>query len=281
MRYYCTFFDRNYAAKGLAMINSLIRHSAEKPEIHVLAMDEQCQSILSILDAPVRGWRMSLFESETGIGELKKTRTHQEYCWTVTSVFTSFIANYLRKQVTYLDADTFFFSDPEPVFQEIGEKPIAITPHRFAKKDEERLLPNGKYAVQWVTFDGEIGRVCAAHWASQCRQWCYYRQEDGKFADQKYLDEWPEVYRGNVCEISNPGCGLAPWNVANYRIEEHDGRVAVDGMPLILYHFHEYIHGQRLTNWVLRAEDRNLIYAPYSQAIAEAQKAIDSAAIYL
>jgi hypothetical protein len=34
--------------------------------------------------------------------------------------------------VTYIDADIAFFSDPQPVFDEMGEDSVMIVPHRFA-----------------------------------------------------------------------------------------------------------------------------------------------------
>lgn len=279
MRHYCTMFDINYAAKGLAMIQSLIKHSASGATIHVLAMDVTCQHVLWDVRLPnVQIWSMDFFESTTGVGELRKTRTWQEYCWTVGSVFTNFLKQNVEElydgTLTYLDADTFFFSDPEPVYAEIGERSIAITPHRFAKKDEARLLPNGKFAVQWVTATGEVGRDCLQRWANQCREWCYYRNEDGKFGDQKYLDEFSSLYPYQVCEIQNPGVGLAPWNIANYVVDESRGHVRVDANPLIMYHFHEYQHGIRLTNWPLRNNDIELVYRPYSAAIEQAQQQV-------
>ena len=281
-RHYCTIFDSNYLAKGLAMILSLIKHSSVKPNIHVLAMDDECRSALQLQGIiGLSVYSMPEFEEMTSIGELRKTRTHQEFCWSCGAIFTDFVIGFNElSELTYIDADCFLFSDPETVFSEIGEKSIGITPHRFAKKDEARLLPNGKYAVQWVTFKGEVGRRCLSRWAGQVREWCYYRHEDGKFADQKYLDSWMTDYPGEVCEIQNPGVGLAPWNVANYDVsgfELHGQyRQIVDGHPLVMYHFHEYSHGKRLTGWKLRESDKELIYAPYAKAIEAAMALIAS-----
>lgn len=266
MRHFATHFDVNYLSKGLTMIESLLQNSLH-PMVHVLAMDEETKHALHVLaNGRISIYSMPEFESATGSGELRSTRTHREFCWTVGSVFTDFVMQFNDlHEVTYCDADVFFFADPEPVFTEIGDKSIAITPHRFAKKDEARLLPNGKYAVQWVTFRGEVGRRCLAEWSKNVKAWCKYENAGpGRFADQGYLDFFERDYPGEVCEIQHPGVGLAPWNIANYHIS--DGP-KVDGWPVIMYHFHEYIHRKRLTNWKLRPEDIALIYEPYSAAI--------------
>jgi hypothetical protein len=282
MRHYCTMFDSAYLAKGLAMIGSLLKHSSQGVQIHVLALDEACRETLFSLELEsVMIWPFSIVDEVTGLSELKKTRTHQEWCWSCGSIFTDYMWAHVNDELTYIDADCFFFSDPEIVFDEIGEKSIAITPHRFAKKDEARLLPNGKYAVQWVTFRGDVGRKCLSKWAQQCREWCFYRHEDGKFADQKYLDTWMRDYPGEVCEIENPGVGLAPWNIANYSVGKAGDTVMVDAHRLIMFHAHEYLHGQRLTNWPLRPEDKELIYGPYAAAIEAATRFSSSQAIIL
>lgn len=274
---FCTIFDVNYLSKGLAMIQSLRRNSPDAI-IHVLAMDDECDSALMRFGMANFVYSMDAFEAARQVETLRKTRTHQEFCWSCGAIFTDYIGA-LLDEITYIDADCFFFSDPQIVFDEIGEKSIAITPHRFAAKDEARLLPNGKYAVQWVTFKGEVGRRALSKWAGQVREWCFYRHEDGKFADQKYLDTWCDDYPGEVCEIRNPGVGLAPWNIARYDILRIDDRITVDLQPVVMYHFHEYLHGKRLTNWKLRDSDKELIYRPYAEAIEQAEKQI--AAIHL
>jgi hypothetical protein len=187
------------------------------------------------------------------------------------------------REITYLDADLMFFADPKIVFDEIAKREIAIVPHRFAEKDRARLEPNGLYNVSWVTFrNSNRGGRCLQNWARQCREWCKYANEGGRFGDQKYLDDWPLLFPEACCVIQNIGVGVAPWNIAEYAIDRHDGTLYVttrDGqtMTLVFYHFHEWKDNHdgtyRLTNWPLRDSDRELIYAPYIRAIERARSA--------
>src|SRR5262245_3608451 len=137
MRTYVTIFDSNYMAKGVAMIHSLLRHSSEKLEIHVLAMDENCQRVLCDLPLPVsvRVWPMDVFAGMYGMEEIRLRRTHREFCWTCGALFTHMVANHEVKPVTYVDADCFFYSDPKVIHDESSGYSLAVTPHRFAKKD--------------------------------------------------------------------------------------------------------------------------------------------------
>ena len=141
-------------------------------------------------------------------------------------------------EITYLDADLLFFSDPEPLFEEMGDGSVLIIPHRFSpgvrraggQRHLQRAVPDlpprprGDAALHW--------------WHDRCIEWCYYRLEDGKLGDQKYLDDWPERFEG-VHVLQHKGGGLAPWNAlavpgrgAGWR------RVFVDEVPLVFFHYH-------------------------------------------
>lgn len=241
MRYFCTLFDSGYLLKGLAMIRSLARFCPGM-KIHVLCMDEQAKYILERLDLPfVNCVTLAEVENEELL-KAKADRGVAEYCWTLSSCFTWYV---MQKNpeidfLTYVDADLLFYSDVQPLFDEIGEASIAIIEHRFSQRLKHRDV-NGRFCVEWNSFRrDEQGLACLSRWRAQCIEWCYYRLEDGKMGDQKYLDEWPDRY--SACHIlMHPGAGIAPWNYAQYRFGKDDaGNITVEGAPLIFYHFHQF-----------------------------------------
>jgi hypothetical protein len=147
--------------------------------------------------------------------------------------------------ITYLDADLFFYSDPTPIFDELGENSILIIEHRFPEhlKYKERA---GTYNVQFLSFRRDTkARECLLWWKDQCLAWCYSRYEDGKYADQKYLEDWTESFQ-KVVVLQQKGSGLAAWNWMRYEININGplNKASVDGQDLIFYHF----HGLRLIN---------------------------------
>jgi len=98
-------------------------------------------------------------------------------------------------------------------------------------------MAKGFFNVGFLLFrrTGET-LACLRHWRDQCLEWCFDRIEPGRFGDQKYLEEWPTRYAG-VTILQHAGAGLAPWNVTRYRIRYEQGRVWVNGDPLLFYHF--------------------------------------------
>nr|WP_222288675.1 glycosyltransferase [Rhizobium leguminosarum]MBY5559247.1 hypothetical protein [Rhizobium leguminosarum]MBY5708380.1 hypothetical protein [Rhizobium leguminosarum]MBY5757851.1 hypothetical protein [Rhizobium leguminosarum] len=240
-KYFCTLFDSGYLIKGITMIESLMRQSPDS-HVFVLCLDQQTKDIVNRLD--IQGVTcISLDEVETEqLLQAKKTRGVAEYCWTLSPCFPWYLfQNYPEiGLLTYLDSDLLFYSPIQPIFDEIGDSSVAIIEHRFAPRLRDREV-NGRFCVEWVTFrrDAE-GLACLSRWRDQCIEWCYYRLEDGKMGDQKYLDEWPNRYK-NCHIIEHPGAGVAPWNYEKHTFSvDVTGANIVDASPLIFYHFHQF-----------------------------------------
>ena len=283
-RYFCTYFDRNYLARGLALYRSLQR-ACPSFELWVLCLDAVCHRVLSQLRLP--GMHLiSLTELESSDRELcatKSSRSLLEYYFTCSPCLPAFVLSHHTSvdRITYLDADLYFFRDPSELFDEIEHSSIAIIPHRFHPTflDREQF---GVYNVGWVSFRrDEAGMACLSKWREQCLDWCYVRCEADRFADQKYLDRWPADFP-NVAVIQHKGANLAPWNVANYHIGHTGSGVCVEDEPLIFFHFH-YL--KQVNKWVYNpglAEYktslvrvlRNHIYVPYIRALRDAEAEI-------
>ena len=238
---FCTLFDVNYLPRGLVLYRSLARH-CDDFRLRVFCMDERTKKILDELRLP-RLTAISLDELEAHDPELfaaKSTRTQVEYCWTATPAICAFaLENEPELEaITYLDADLMFFRDPDPIWRELGAGSVLIVPHRYTPLWQRLEEVSGIYNVEFLTFRRDERGLEALHWwRERCLEWCYCRAEDGKFGDQKYLDDWPTRFAGTHV-LEHPGAGLAPWNVANYSLGSRNGSVLVDDRELVFYHFH-------------------------------------------
>lgn len=213
-----------------------------KAKIYVLCMDTYTKQIIDSLKIQsVIAIGISEIENQELL-KAKSSRGKAEYCWTLSSYFTWYLMekNPDIELLTYLDADLLFYSDVQPLFDEIGNASIAIIEHRFSPEFRDREV-NGRFCVEWNSFRRDTeGIACLTRWKEQCLDWCFYRLEDGKMGDQKYLDEWPSLY--SSCHIlQHPGAGIAPWNFSQYVYsQDQSGSIIVEGAPLIFYHFHQF-----------------------------------------
>lgn len=256
---YCTLFDSNYLTRGLAMYESLKQYS-DYFHLYIFAFDDRSYRLLSKLELEYATViSLKEFEDEELL-LLKGSRSASEYCWTCTpSIIKYSIEKYNLDSCTYLDADLYFFSNPSVLIEEMGDKSVLITEHRYSPQYNQSAT-SGVYCVQFMTFKNDVNGIKILNWwRDACNEWCYARFEDGKFGDQKYLDDWTMRFEG-VHESQNLGGGVAPWNIQQYKLENRS-------FELIFYHFHnfKFLPNNRveLGNYRLRKIDLKILYKPY------------------
>ena len=284
MIHLCTYFDANYLPRGLVLYDSLKRSVGEFT-LWVLCLDEDVSRILGQLDYPeIRAIPLTdLEKADPDLLAAKADRSLVEYFFTLTPAWCGHLLSTHPEidLLFYVDADVMFFSEPTAGIAELGEGSIGIMEHRFPPQlaDKETY---GKYNVGILLFRNDVNaRECLAWWRERCLEWCYDRLEGDRYADQKYLDRWPELFAG-VVVLRDAGLGLAPWNWMTYRVDAGCEPVTVDGTPLVAYHF----HGLRLYGSVAydlgtsryvrmpRALIRRL-YEPYIALLAERARSIE------
>lgn len=281
MHSFCTLFDSNYLTRALAMYHSL-DETGEDFILYAVCFDDLAYQILLKFDLPkLVVISLEEFESDA-LQAIKNQRTAGEYCWTCTPHVIRYVLDtYGLPVVTYLDADLCFYEKPSILLQEFEKSgaSVLITSHRYTPQYDQSET-SGIYCVQFMTFNAdEHGLTVLQWWQERCLEWCYNRFEDGKFGDQKYLDDWLERFDG-VHVLCHLGGGVAPWNIQQYRLSEQAGKLYVDDFPLIFYHFHGYKHYSdnvhELGAYQLPSEAVNLLYRPYVQSLAVQQLKIES-----
>lgn len=239
---FCTYFDSRYLVRGLALLESLRRCSVPI-RLHVLCLDDLVQERLSAL-VDDRVSLLPLADLERMDAELAAVRVDRAgaaYYFTLTGAFCRALLERHPEidRLTYLDADLYFFQDPQIVFDQIGDASIAIVPHRFSRRNAFRRR-YGLFNVGWLTWRrDESGMSCLEDYRRQCLDWCYDYVDGDRFADQRYLDDWPTRY-ANVCVLQDRGINLAPWNLDTAALTLEGGDVWVDGVPLVFFHFHRF-----------------------------------------
>ncbi len=238
--YFATLFDKNYLLKGTAMVESLLTQRPNS-KVAILSLDlltneivrERFNSIPNI-----HFFSLKDLDSRE-ISKILSDRKYNEFCWTLSSLFTNFILHRYQKPTIYLDADIYFFHSPHLILDSLQKFSLGATPHRFSKR-LRYFESSGIYNVQFVFFNYTDEGIKASNiWRDQCLSECVYDPKNGKVGDQKYLDEWPKKYE-KFFSIDDPGFGLAPWNHEQYKISWVKDIPYVDDKKLIFYHFHQF-----------------------------------------
>jgi hypothetical protein len=239
MLYFCSYFDSNYLPRALALYQSLVTH-CDGFRFFVLCLDREVRKQLQ--DASLENVCAITLDQleafEPALLTVKDSRTPAEYYFTCGPSFIRYtLMNCPGGTVlTYLDADLYFFASPRPLLEILGSDSIGIIENRYPRRHPD-WLRFGKYNVGWISFRrDERAEACLAWWSRQCIQWCFDRTENGRYADQKYLDEWPERFPG-VRILNHKGANVAPWNRANYCFSKHENTLYVDDAPLVFFHF--------------------------------------------
>lgn len=275
---YCALFDIKYAHFGLTLYSTFRKYSDAK--IYLFPFDNKTYDLLtslSLINTVIV--KQSEFENERLL-KVKPSRTKSEYCWTCTSSIIRYILKkYNESLCIYLDSDLGFFNDPALLLSEFEGKSVLITGHNFSSENKHHEGPSGTYNVQFVGFRNDTnGNTVLNWWCDRCIEWCYARVEGGKFGDQKYLDGWPQKFKG-VHVLKHIGGGMAPWNATQFTITKENGVLMANEtktgikQPLVFYHFHDFCPQRLSVNYRL-PKSANLIYADYLDDLRKTKETI-------
>lgn len=275
MNNFCTLFDSNFLLYGLALYESL-QKNCKNFHLYIFAFDDECYTTLVQLQlANVTVISLTEFEDPQLLA-IKPSRTRGEYCWTCSSSTILYcLKRYNLSACTYLDADLYFYNDPSVLIDEMKDNDVLITEHRYTPRYNQSTT-SGIYCVQFMTFKNtENGLKILNWWRNACIEWCYNRLEDGKFGDQKYLDDWTSRF-SRVHVLEHLGGGVAPWNLQQYKLLP-DYKLAniktSKHFNLIFFHFHDIkiinnvIHHINLLSYDKSFCFFNKIYIPYIKTI--------------
>ena len=273
---FITLFDKNYMSRGIVLYESLAAHCHDGFTLYVLAMDDTVAGYLPGLgheNLRVITLR-DMKEMYPVLVRLAKERTRGEFSWTLSSFSVQYaIRKFNLDSCIYVDSDVCFYSDPKLLLGGLGGRSVLITEHNYTPEYDQSAT-SGKYCVQFMYFrNDEGGSRVLEWWRSRCEEWCYARAEDGKFGDQKYLDDWESRFGGIVYNCRDTGCGVAPWNVQKYEVSLENGipcvtdRITRVKGPVVFFHYHELARiapGKWcLSHYRLEQAEKDILYRPY------------------
>lgn len=290
--FYYTYFDSNYLTKGLGMIASLQSHDPNA-YVFVACMDqavdnffrneiESCEMVVQFKRDRIRPISIDeITRADSKFIATRATRSQVEWYFTATSCIANFLINLVPQgdRLTYLDADLFFYSNPQVLLREARDSAVQVIPHRFSNR-WKGLDIYGIYNVGWISFENsDEGRKVISSYREKCLDWCYDRIEDGKFADQKYLDTWPADF-DRVCISGYRGANVGWWNIGEARASSLGNFKFIDDDIVIFVHasgISKSEHGYYLKhNYLDYGGFYFAMYQPYIEHLNAIQQSLES-----
>src|SRR5688572_27061173 len=124
--HFCTLFNTFYLTRGVALYQSLVAQKIDFT-LHVFCFDDFTFQYFSAKKYP-HVVPVALSDLEQRYPKLlatKSQRSASEYCWTSASFTLRYCLEQLKlPHCTYLDADMYFYENPELIIREKGNASV-------------------------------------------------------------------------------------------------------------------------------------------------------------
>ena len=261
------------------MIDSANEHFSGNINWHILALTLKCEVNLKKLNLSSTTIYSLSDVNSVDLLKLSQSRKWSEFCFASGPIFLSFLSSILKdgEILGYVDADCYFFNDINLGLEEFSNNiEIQIHEHRFSDDRIEWLQKSGRFNVGLVIgVIGETFKTCLSRWRFQVIEDSSVDFIRGTCGDQKYLDEWPNLYK-SLGIMKSPGMGVAPWNLNNTQIRNIDNYLFANNYPLIFFHFHGlqiFFLSYKIALWadapgyVFNNTQHKVIYAEYMKKL--------------
>jgi hypothetical protein len=276
--------DANYLHKAIIFYKSLSKVH-KNFILHLFCYDDVIYKVFKKLNFKnIVLYHTSEFETEE-ILKIKSSKERlYEYYWAIGPYITrKVLLEQKTESVALADCDIMFFQSPEVIFEELGKSDVIIQPNNFSYQFENDFVPYGYYCTSFQCFKkNKNGKKILDYWHKLCMEWCSHIREEGKFGEQKYLDDWRIRFK-KVREIANVGTNVAPWNIQKYDITINKKEIMINNKwPLVYYHYHSFkmnlsnykyiITGDRNLKYPISKDAVEYIYKPYIKLMKQTIK---------
>lgn len=284
IHYYYTVVSKEYTYKVLLLYYSMIKHD-ESFRFYIICLNKDSRKLFEslglsnavLIDAEV----LEAYDEE--LAAVKGKRSIKQYAWAVKPSAALYIFEKYSKvdHIIWLDGDTLFLSSPEPIYEEWGEYPVALTEEKFTGKYEHIAEIYGFYNTGFMGFRrSDTALKCLEYFRQKLMEWNYDEKEQYRWNDQLYVSDWPQRFE-NIEVIKNHGVNMTPFifnrllNEAEYSLSEKDGCLYMGEVRITLFHFYGFNYLNRhefelccYTDIYDQAEI-NKIYLPYIKGSVE------------
>lgn len=209
--YYCSFVCKDFVYKGLLLYHSLSRCDADF-HIYIVCLHNEVKELLQ----KMRLEKATLIplpdveKEEKEPLQVKASCDDREYPLDLKASACLYILNHFAEvdRIIWLAEGTYFFSDPDPIFQAWGDYSIVLT-------EEKRRGCSAQSSKEeaGINNTGFIG---------------FKRDEYGRLE--------------NAATIQNAGVNYTPYRIKRRKVTSDGSNIYIDGQKLIFFHFDGFIY---------------------------------------
>lgn len=283
---YCTAASIEYLYKVLALYNSIVRHDSSF-RIYILCLEASVYDIFSALkleNAELININ-ELEQEDEELASVKEGRTLREYAWSAKASIILYVFRHYSNNVPsliWIDSDTMFLSDPSLIFDRFMESSILLTLERFSNQNEYLSKQYGTYQMGFIGFKRDERAILCLEWfREKLIDWCFDKFEEGKWADQKYADDWTERFKG-VYIMDSLGVNITPFILytliedRKLKLSKNKSGLYIGNERIVLFHYYgfKYYNSNEFDicsyNMDFHDEAIRLIYLPYINEVKTA-----------
>ncbi len=244
--YYYSIYRKDYLYKGIVLYESMKRHDGNF-KFFLICMEEESVELLKkmkLIDLiPIS--IKDIEEYDKRIPELKVQRGEKTYIWTAKASVPLYLFDHYKEMdhVLWVDGDTEFMSDTEPIYEQWGDYSVLLTEEKFDGEYEYLGHMVGFYNTGFMGFkNDEIGIKVLNYFKDRLQEWKNSEEEQGNWNDQLYVDDWTEKFP-NIGVVKHNGINLTPFIASRINNEQkgfvnfREGKPYIKDTPIVLYHF--------------------------------------------
>jgi hypothetical protein len=252
--HYFTSIAANYIPKARILARSIKRHDPDA-RIHVVL----CDTVPAGFDLASEPFDELHLVGDLNIPDVERWLFQHQLVEICTGAKGPALWKLLHQpgveQVYYFDPDMVVFDDLSRLHAQLAGASVVLTPHLVAPESDDRAVRHNeitalKHGVFNLGFVGvrptADGLAFAAWWRDRLLAWCWDDIPNGLFTDQRWCDLAPALFDG-VRVLRDKHYNVATWNLTHRDVKlAEGGKLAIDGAPLVFFHFSGFDSGGQL-----------------------------------
>ena len=237
----CTIITKSYLAYARVLYRTLAKHHPDIPFYVLLA--DRVDGCFDAEGEPFTVITVDDLPDQEVLADMTFFYTAFEFCNALRPRLHRWLLdNTDHDRWLYLDADIMICGSLDPIFTQLDDHPIIVSPHCTSPTAgpeplETSLSKLGVYNSGFLGVRRGATVERFADWFQDRLRFHCLALERGLFVDQIWLNLVPHFF-DDVGFLTHPGTNVAHWNLHERTIaREADGRYSVNGEPLLFMHF--------------------------------------------